>query len=473
MIDEECLRLATEDYAEAEVVDIYTDTADGNALRLIALHGDRFRRIADMKRWHVWDNKRWAMDYEDREIREIAKDLARKLPDNDRAAIKFKRESMSPPGISGCIRMAETDPRVSILANELDSHPELLNTPSGIVNLRTGQVFSHDPSLLLSRITNYPVVIGASHPRWDKFLAETFVGASELIAYMKRLFGLVLLGVVTEHVLPFLHGTGANGKGTTTLVLQALLGDADAGGYAVSAPDGFLMTGREGKHETEMARLRGARLVVCSEQTSGKRFDEAKVKRLTGGDRLTGRFMRGDFFDFDASHTIWVLSNHLPEVKEGGPSFWRRVRRIPFNHVVPDDKKIGDLHEQLLDAEGPAMLGWAVEGAVEVLRDGLRDPEAVLAATAEYELSEDSMASFVKERCIRMPHFWVEMSKLRHAYGAWCDEAGIEQDSRLSAKALGSRLRTEYGVTEGQLQRPSRKLYRGIALQGQDQEDDE
>ena len=99
---------------------------------------------------------------------------------------------------------------------------------------------------------------------------------------------------------------------------------------------------------------------MCSEQTSGKRFDEAKVKRLTGGDVLTGRFMRGDFFDFTPSHLTWVLSNHLPEVKEGGPSFWRRLRRIPFLHVVPEDKRDPEKHTKLLNAEGPAILGWSV-----------------------------------------------------------------------------------------------------------------
>jgi putative DNA primase/helicase len=463
--DAEWAHRVTQEFLAAEpIADMYTDTADGNALRLIALHGDRFRRIADMKRW--------AMDYEDRRIREVTKDLARALPESDRNAVKFKRESMSPVGISGCVRMAETDPRVSILANELDSHLELLNAPNGVVDLRTGLVREHDPTLLLSRITAYPAAIEEPHPRWDKFLMETFGGDLELINYINRLFGLALLGTITEHILPFLHGIGANGKSVLTSVLQGLLGNADNGGYAVSAPDGFLMAGRENKHETEMARLRGARLVVCSEQTSGRRFDEQKVKRLTGDDVLTGRFMRGDFFDFRASHLIWVMSNHLPEVKEGGLSFWRRVRLIPFKHVVPEDQQIKDYQEVLLATEGAAILGWAIAGAVEVLRDGMQTPESVLAATQEYELSEDTLASFIKERCIQMPHFWVPMSKLREEYLAYCDEMGIEMDSRLSAKALGSRLRSEFGVIEGRISKPQMKTYKGIALQGRDVEDE-
>jgi P4 family phage/plasmid primase-like protien len=333
-----------------------TATDDGNALRLINTHGHQFRRVADMRRWFVWDGKRWAQDHEDRAIRDVARELARQLPDATNDQKSFKRNSMSATGISGAIRVAEVDRRISILAAELDRHPELINTPSGVVDLRTGTIKPHDPGLLLTRITAYPVDLGAPHPRWDAFLAETFAQDDELISYMQRLAGLALSGYVREHVLPFLHGVGANGKGVFTLVLQGLLGDADSGGYAVSAPDGFLMIGRDGAHPTEIARLRGARLVVCSEQTSGKRFDESKVKRLTGGDVLTGRFMRGDFFDFPPSHLTWVLSNHLPAVREGGPSFWRRVRKIPFLHVVPEDQRIPDMHEQLL--AGKAQPSW-------------------------------------------------------------------------------------------------------------------
>jgi putative DNA primase/helicase len=374
---------------------------------------------------------------------------------------------MSAVGISGAVRVAETDARISILATELDAHPELINTPSGIVDLRGGTIKPHDPDLLLTRITAYPVDLDGPHPRWDAFLKETFGGDDELIGYMQRLAGLALLGNVRDHVLPFLHGIGANGKGVLTLVLQGLLGDADTGGYAVSAPDGFLMAGRDGAHPTEIARLRGARLVVCSEQTSGKRFDESKVKRLTGGDKLTGRFMRGDFFDFLPSHLVWVLSNHLPAVREGGPSFWRRVRKIPFLHVVPEDQRVPDLHEQLLADEGPAMMGWAVRGANDLLAVGLADPESVIKATREYEISEDTLASFVQDECLLGPNWWCVVGELRHRYERHCEEMGAEP---LTAKALTMRLTTEYAITAGRLSRPQRRTYVGIGLQDQDEE---
>jgi putative DNA primase/helicase len=444
----------------------YSQSDDGNALQLIDTHGHQFRRVADMHRWFHWNGQRWPVDHDEREIREAARELARSLP-NDAEGENFKRLSMSATGVSSAIRLAQSDPRISILAAQLDAHPELINTPTGVVNLRTGEVQPHDPHLLLTRITAYGVDLDAPHPRWDAFLAETFNQDDKLISYMQRLAGMALLGDVRDHILPFLHGVGANGKGVFTLVLQGILGNADTGGYAVAAPDGFLMTGREGKHETEMARLRGARLVVCSEQTSGKRFDEQKVKRLTGGDILTGRFMRSDFFDFLPSHLVWVLSNHLPAVKEGGPSFWRRVRKIPFLHVVPEDQRIPDLHEQLLAEEGPAILGSFVRGAVDAIANGLNDPEAVVQATREYEISEDSLASHVAEECRLGPYYWSTVSDFRHRYEQHCEEMGADP---LTAKALTTRLTTEFAVTSGKASKGLR-VYRGIELvpQAEDQ----
>jgi len=443
-----------------------TATDDGNALRLINEHGHNFRRVADMRRWFHWDGKRWAMDHEHRAIRAAARELARQLPEDSKEEKLFKRNSMSAIGISGAVRVAEVDRRISILAAELDARPHLLNTPTGVVDLRTAIVEPHNPDLLLTRITAYGVDLETPHPTWDRFLKETFgesqsdLVETDLVAYLQRLAGLALLGSIREHVLPFLHGVGANGKGVLTLVLQGLLGDADNGGYAVSAPDGFLMTGRDGAHPTEIARLRGARLVVCSEQTSGKRFDESKVKRLTGGDMLTGRFMRGDFFDFTPSHLMWVLSNHLPAVREGGPSFWRRVRLIPFRNVVPEDKREPDLHEQLLESEGPAILGWAVRGAVQVTTKGLADPNAVIKATKEYEVSEDTLASFIRDECLVGKDWWCTVAELRSRYERHCHEMGAEP---LTAKALGMRLTSEYPVTSGKANRGLR-VYRGINL---------
>jgi len=350
-------------------------TDDANALRLVDVHGTTIRRVTDMSAWWCWTGSTWTRDHDSAHVREAARTLARELPENNPKSRTHKRISLSSTGISSCVRVAESDPRISIRAADLDAHPLLLNTRSGVVDLRTGTVRPPDPRLLLTRLTATAVDLDAACPAWTAFLTDTFGGDGELAGYVQRLAGLALIGEVREHVLPFLHGVGANGKSVLLLVLQGLLGPADTGGYAIAAPDGFLMAARDGAHPTEIARLRGARLLVCSEQTSGRRFDEAKVKRLTGGDVLTGRFMRGDFFDFTPSHLTVIASNHLPQVREGGPSFWRRVRLIPFTHVVPEEHRDPDLAARILATEGPAVLGWAVRGAMAVLAGGLADPD--------------------------------------------------------------------------------------------------
>jgi putative DNA primase/helicase len=176
--------------------------------------------------------------------------------------------------------------------------------------------------------------------------------------------------------------------------------------------------------------------------------------------------MRGDFFDFLPSHLIWVLSNHLPEVREGGPSFWRRVRLIPFRHVVPEDDRVPDLHERLLAEEGPAILGWAVLGAVEVLANGLADPASVTKATEEYEISEDSLASFVRDECLLGADRWCKVSDFRERYERHCDEMGA---APLSAKALTTRLTTEYPVSRGKHSKLKVRTYLGIDLQADEE----
>jgi len=172
--------------------------------------------------------------------------------------------------------------------------------------------------------------------------------------------------------------------------------------------------------------------------------------------------MPGDLFDFPPSHLLWVLSNHLPAVREGGPSFWRRARLITFRHVVPEDQRVPDLHEQLLADEGPAILGWAVRGAGEVLADGLQDPAGVIKATHEYEVSEDTLASFVQGECLVGPAFWCAVGELRKRYDRHGDEMGADP---LSAKAVGMRLVAEYGVIAGKKHTQGKyRIYQGIGL---------
>lgn len=433
----------------------------GNARRLVDWHHDTIRRVSDMATWFGWDGQRWARDHDGAHVRHRAQLLAEELPEADKDDKQFKRNSLSAVGLSSAVRIAEADPLVTVRAAQLDAHARLLNVANGVVDLRDGRLEKHRPELLMSRICPVGVDLEAPHPAWDTFLDETFGKDAEMIAFVQRMFGLALVGDVREHVLPFLHGVGSNGKGVLMLVAQGLLGNADAGGYAVSAPDGFLMSRRDGVHPTEIARLRGARLVVCSEQSGGKRFDESKVKRLTGGDLLTGRFMRGDFFDFEPSHLILVASNHLPEVREGGPSFWRRVRLVPFEHVVPLEERDGEMHSKLLEKEGPMILGWMVRGAMQVYAGGLAAPSKVLAATDDYRINEDALASFVRDQCLLgdAGYQYCKVAEFTSRFEQHCRELGVETPSQ---RATTMRLVSEWKI--GRDRTSQGRLYRGIGL---------
>ncbi|WP_232524348.1 DNA primase family protein [Nocardiopsis gilva] len=312
--------------------DTYTRTDDGNALRLVDEHAHQVRHCPQ-RGWLVWDGHRWTWDDRGR-VRELARAIARSLPDEAKEDAGHKARSLSARGLEAMVKVAQTDPRIVTPLAELDGDPWQLNTPSGVVDLRTGTLGAPDPAALHTRSTLVAPDFDAPAERWGQFLTDTFGGDPTLIAYVQRLLGLSLIGTVVEQLLPFAFGDGANGKSTLADTVMRLVGIGETG-YAISAPSEMLLASSANSHPTEIARLAGARLVVASELDDGQRFAEARIKMLTGRDVITGRFMRQDFFSFTPTHTLWLLGNHQPQVRTGGPAFWRRLRLVPFLHTVP------------------------------------------------------------------------------------------------------------------------------------------
>ena len=336
------------------------------------------------------------------------------------------------------LTIAATDPRVLISQTSLDRNRGELNTPAGTVNLHTGRLEPANPAHLHTRSTTVAPAKQPT-PQWDSYLMDTFAGHPGIAGYVQQLAGYSATGYIRDHILPFLYGAGKNGKSVLTEVLQKLLGD-----YAEPAPANFLMdTGQQ--HPTEIARLQGARLVIASEVPEGGRFDEDKVKRLTGGDTLTARYMHGDFFNFEPTHKLWLHGNHQPRVSAGGYSFWRRLRQIPFTNTVPDNKQNPDLANQLVEEEGPGILAWIVEGAVTFLQNGLDEPAEVLTATQEYEASEDHLGRFFEDRVIVGGGDLVRVGKnaMRSAYVNWCRAEG---QNPLSANLFTREVKTRFQV---------------------------
>ncbi|HEX5119819.1 MAG TPA: phage/plasmid primase, P4 family [Pseudonocardiaceae bacterium] len=416
-------------------------TDDALALALVDAHHGELRYVPERGRWLEWDGHRWHWcPPGDGPVRERVKTLARKLPENDAADIRHKIHSLSAPGTTAIVRQAASDPRAVVHLGDLDARPFELNTPRGIVDLRSGALLAPDPTHLHTRSTTVAPNPDADPRAWHAFLSRTFAGQDDITAYVQRLVGYSATGAVLDQVLPFCYGSGANGKSVLLGVLFSVLGD-----YATTAPAGFLMAQQFSQHATEIADLAGARLVICSELDEGDRFDESRVKLLTGKDPVKARFMRQDFFTFTPTHHLWLMGNHQPGVTAGGPAFWRRLRIIPFTTVVPLSEQDTRLADTLSAEHGEAVLAWIVAGAVDYLRTGLAEPTSVHVATEGYEHEQDTVAQFIEECChvggadaVR-----IRTGILRAGYERWCRGEGC---SPVSAKAFTQALSRMDGI---------------------------
>lgn len=430
---------------------------DANALALVEAYGDRIRYCPERGRWLHWTGHKWQWcPPGGGVVREHAKSIARVLPDDDTTATRHKQRALSAIGTTAMITQAATDERVVVNLADLDAHLYELNTPTGIIDLRDGTLHPADPTHLHTRITTATLDTTADPTRWLDFLTDTFTGHEELPDYLQRLIGYAATGVVRDHVLPFCFGAGANGKGVFLETIRAVLGD-----YATTAPSGFLMAKNYAGHETEIARLAGARMVVCSEINETDRFDEAKVKQLTGGDTLTARFMRMDHFTFTPTHKLWLMGNHQPTVTGGGQSFWRRLRIVPFLNTVPEDKRVDDLQGILATQDGGAILAWIVTGAAAYFASGLKEPESVRAATEEYANDQDTVNRFVEENChlSKGGHDKTRVNTVREAYEHWCSTEG---ETPVKPRTFGLTLRTRFGITTERTNR--HRFYVGLSL---------
>ncbi|MFE5406623.1 phage/plasmid primase, P4 family [Streptomyces sp. NPDC056580] len=467
------MRSAGEATPDGLLPDTLTDR--GNAKLFVRLYSNDYRHVPGIG-WYRWDTTRWQID-EDDTVLWAAGDLAENIATHDPRGIytttslqQHRRRALSTTGINAMLTQARSAPGMVLNASRLDADPYALCTPNGIVDLRTGLLKTPDPNKdFHSRSTT----VGPQPmptPRWDRFLADTFgedTEAQEMIGYLHLLLGYSITGDVGGQVLPFLFGAGKNGKSVLMDVLMKVLGD-----YADAAPPGFLMAKPYEGHPTDLAELHGRRVIVCSEVKPGDKFDEARVKLLTGGERIKARRMRQDFFSFEPTHKLWLLGNHRPEVGTGGFAFWRRMRLIPFERVVPDSRKIDNLADILVTEEGPGILGWLIDGARRYLA-GERDltgPERVRIATTAYAETEDHTGRFYEERCRVAPDLRAEQTALYAAYKTWCHNEGAPA---MSSRAFASRTRELVGLASPKemILSNQRKHYPGIGLLTDDERD--
>ena len=435
-------------------------TDHGNALRFAEVEYPRLRYAPDRDAWLRWTGGRWEVSASSSPAIQAMRALAEAMDHSEKALYAHKLRSLSASAISKAVGLAKTDPRIEVSIADFDSHPYELNTPDGIVDLLTGEVRPHEPRGLHTRMTAVGVDPSLPCPKWLRFLAYTFAGDPELIGFVQRMAGYSATGKVTHHALPFLFGSGANGKSVFMDVLLRVLGD-----YASSAPADFLLLGGR-EDESAVARLSGLRLVVCSEVGPDARFNEQKVKLLTGGDRLTARFLFQNHFTFEPTHHLWLMGNHLPRVSAGGDSFWRRVRMVPFTRTVPEAERIEGLADQLVREEGPAILAWIVEGARRQI-GGLAEPAGVKAATKDYAEEEDHLGRFVDERIRFGGGDYVRLATqdVRHVYEQWCFAEG---EKPIPANVFGREMKARGA---GTAKSNGKRFYTNVTLMRADRED--
>ncbi|MER5888059.1 phage/plasmid primase, P4 family [Streptomyces sp. NPDC001941] len=434
------------------------------ALLFQQIYGEYYRYVHGMG-WYRWAEYRWVSDSDTTSIRYSAMQLARSMPVKDprpdenvrhadRELTRFRKRSLSAPGAAALMKMCETLPELTMYPDEFDSDPHALCTPGGVVNLRTGGMVPPSTSQLHSRATAVTPRVMPT-PQWDAFLSDTFgddASGKEMRTYLQALCGYSISGGQGAQVLAFLYGEGQNGKSVLVDVLLKLLGE-----YADSAPPNFLMASPYADHPTELADLQGRRLVVCSEINQGSRFDEAKFKLLTGGDRIKARRMYENYYSFQPTHKLWLVGNHRPVVQAGGFGFWRRMRIIEFDRIVPSERVVDDLGARLVASEGPGILQWLVDGAVNYFNgEDLRldGPARVRLATQDYQESEDSVGRFLKECCVMGAEYRVLQKDLGEAYREWCrgedmPPAQAREFSRTVRQKLNLRTGQELPKTNG------------------------
>jgi putative DNA primase/helicase len=403
-----------------------------NARRLVKQYGEIIRYCEEWRRWLIWDGKRWKRDSIGR-IEQLAKETvlsiyreAAEAQDQEKRGrlAKWAVQSEKRYTITNMVRLAQTEPGVPVEPAQLDADPWLFNVTNGTINLHTGKLLDHDPKNLITKLAPIKYDPSAACPQWAAFLGKVHRDNAEIIAFLQRVCGLSMVGEVLEHLLLVLYGTGRNGKTTFMETMLHIFGE-----YGMQADPKLLLVRQGEVHPSNVANLRGMRLVSCMEPEAGSRLAESQVNWLTGGDKIRARRLYQDWADapqFEASHTAFLITNHKPIVQGTDRAIWERIKLVGFTVFIPREERDKQLKAKLR-REATGILAWAVAGCLSWQRDGLREPESVTLATDTYRKSMDVIGDFLEEMFeIADPErrdLEIKSEDLYGAYTGWC-EAG-------------------------------------------------
>ncbi|PCK21868.1 DNA primase [Bacillus pumilus] len=423
-----------------EIIDkppVFHLTELGNAERIAYYHGKNIRYCNELE-WLIWDGKRWEEDSK-RKIEAITAKTLRALYGEAEAAEDKIRKKQLYDWAKKCERRSirinsilDVRPMVSVKKKDFDSFKFLFNCNNGVINLKTGELKPHDRNLLLTKMSPIPYEKDADCPNWINFLESIFLTTTgnpdhELIEYLQKAIGYSLTGVTKEQIMFFLFGNGRNGKSTFINVIQDILGD-----YARQTnSDTFLKKKNESGINNDVARLDGARFVSAVESEEGQQLSEALVKQITGGEKMSARFLRQEYFEFTPEFKVFFTTNHKPIIKGGDNGIWRRIKLVPFTVTIPEEKIDADLPEKL-KREMSGILRWIVDGCLKWQKEGLKDPKAIRNATQGYREDMDILGPFLNENCTIHEDASIEAKILYENYKKWCfqnDEIDLKNRS--------------------------------------------
>lgn len=412
---------------DEEKMRAYTFDDMGNAERFVDLFGENVRYCYTEKKWYFYNSMRWSVDnlgvilrMADKCVEAMKAEAklylqADEESGGDMAKAFEKHMKSSRSNKSKKAMLNEIEHHLPILPIQMDRYKMALNTPSGIINLKNGDVKAHNPEYYFTKITSVDCADAADCPRWLAFLDDIFAGDKDLIRYIQKAVGYSLTGSTAEQCAFFLYGTGRNGKSTFIDVIRDVFGD-----YAANIQPETIMvkSSQSNAINSDIARLKGARLVTSVEPNEGVRLNEGLLKQLTGDDTVTARKLYSEEFEFKPEFKLWMATNHKPIIRGTDTGIWRRIHMIPFNVQIPEDKVDKNLTHKL-KAEMTAIFKWCIDGCLMWQREGLQMPAAVLKSVREYRREMDVISAFIEDKCTL--EGTVQASMLYAAYASWAD----------------------------------------------------
>jgi putative DNA primase/helicase len=425
---------------------------DSIALEYVDRHHEVLRFDCNSRSWHIRHGHLWRRD-NTAVASAWTRSLVRAMASDQSPA--DRRRFGSSKFADGVESFARKDQRIAVTADLWDNDVDVIGTPNGIVDLRTGEMFEPEHELFITRSVAVDPDVTPRCPRWLRFLNETTGRDDELNRYLQRLAGYFLTGQTREQKLAFIQGPGGSGKSTFANTLQNIFGN-----YSSAAAMETFASSQFDRHPEELARLHGVRLVVANETEAGTRWRENRVKALTGGDMINARFMRSNSFDFRPVFKLLFLGNHAPAISNLDAAIRRRFMVVPFNNEPTEP----DLHlEETLAQEFPGILRWALNGAVDWYANGLVLPKAITEATTQYFDEQNIFGQWLDEGCdvdLENPHL---MEKSVDLFASWSGFAKLHGEMPGTPAMLNSKLRS-HGLEPAQIKALGTKGCRGIRL---------